>query len=120
MNPEQTGDGRVGRALRMAEAESLASACGCRRTGCRGGRVSKNSFSSSLTAVTRRGEGSSMCCEAPEAWASRRWRSSSLRDRPSAAAAGGVAGVQVIIFDDGAGLRGAARRDVGCSEMMVG
>ncbi len=55
---------------------------------------------------------SSMCCVAPEAWASRRWRSSWLRDRPSAAAVA-AAGVKAVGFDDGAGLRGAARRDAG-------
>jgi hypothetical protein len=61
--------------------------CRCRQTDCSCGRGRRNSCTSGSTAVTvtRWGRGSSVCCGALEAWASRRWRSSSLWERPSEA-----------------------------------
>jgi hypothetical protein len=70
--------------------------CRCRQTGCSCGRGRRNSCTSGSTAVTvtRWGRGSSVCCGALEAWASRRWRSRSLRERPSEAA--GVEAIDIL------------------------
>jgi hypothetical protein len=61
-----------------------------------------------LDGIEKRGRGASMCRGAPEAWASRRWRSSLLRERQSEVAGG-------CGWCSGYRLRAWSRTTWGCS-----